>query len=73
MRGLWARVRAAWQALIVGPAGGSIEVRRPIASIVITLSGNTVQTDMEVSVLLLEQLANGIGRTLVEMPSKERH
>lgn len=48
-------------------------LRRAVVRVEIKLSGSTVQTDMEVTVPLLESIANGIGLTLIPMPSKERH
>jgi hypothetical protein len=71
---MWSRVKAAWHLLVdARPAGAEIVLRRSVVRVEIKLSGSTVQTDMEVTMPLLESIANGIGLTLIPMPSKERH
>ena len=71
---MWERVRAACGVLFgYAPPSGQIQVRRPVVRVEIKLSGRSVQTDMEVTVPLLESIANGIGMTLVPAPSRERH
>lgn len=50
-----------------------IEVSRSLATVDIVFAGTTVRTDMAVSSIELERLANGLGKTLVDLPTKAVH
>lgn len=51
----------------------AIEMPRRLARAEIVMCGQVVRTDLIVSSDMLEQLANGLGKTLVSLQSLERH
>lgn len=55
------------------PADGGINVPRLVVRAEIKMYGQVVRTDMVISSDVLEQLANGVGKTLTPLPSTEVH
>jgi hypothetical protein len=55
------------------PLPAPVDPAPEIAAITIRLFGTTTRTEMSIDMPVLEKLANGVGKTLTDQPSKGIH